>query len=133
MLISFVDSFLKGHTTGEIIDPYVSVSFHDIKEGTNGDTSYEYVSDQKQTDVVNNNGFSPVFQTTMNFTVHNPDCSMVVFHVKESDVGLDDKVAHSAIPFSCLRKGYRSIPLYDNHNTRSSAFGMAVLFVEIMY
>ena len=49
------------------------------------------------------------------------------------DVGLDDKVAHSAIPFSCLRKGYRSIPLYDKHDTRSGPFGFALLFVEISY
>jgi len=170
-----------GHTTGEIIDPYVSVALHDIKEGVlagnsaekqskgerteptrniaSGTTSilkattgnktkaggegneevldaaatYEATKEEYETPVVNNNGFAPVFQTTMNFTVHNPDCAMVVFHVKERDVGLNDWVAHSAIPFSCLRKGYRNVPLFDNHDTRSGAFNFASLFVEIMY
>ncbi|CAB9512209.1 Inactive phospholipase C-like protein 1 [Seminavis robusta] len=121
-----------GSTTGEIIDPYVQVSLHDIKEGNNGG-DYEPSVDTQSTDFVNNNGFSPVFQRTFQFYISNPDCAMICFDVFEKDVDFDDKVAHTAIPFSCLRKGYRSILLYDNHNTRSGAFGFATLLVEVIY
>ena len=122
-----------GDTTGEIIDPYVMVSVHDIQEGSGADTNYEATVDSQKTEYVENNGFCPVFQHSCSFKVHSPQCAMVCFDVLEKDVALDDKVGHSAIPFSCLRKGFRSIPLYDNHNTRSGAFGFAYLFVEISY
>lgn len=123
----------QGNTTGEIIDPYVNVSLHDIKEGSGVDTNYELLVDSKTTDFVENNGFSPVFEHTVSFKVHAPDCAMVNFNVQEKDVGFDDMVAHSSIPFACLRRGFRSIPLYDNHNTRSGAFGFASLLVEINF
>lgn len=122
-----------GQTKGEIIDPYVNVSLHDIREGSGADTNYEAVVDSQKSQFVENNGFCPVFEHSCTFKVHSPDCAIINFDVQEKDVALDDKVAHSAIPFSCLRKGFRSIPLYDNHNTRSGAFGFASLFVEIHY
>jgi phosphatidylinositol phospholipase C, delta len=121
-----------GCTNGEIIDPYVQVSLHDIKEANYGG-EYEATTDTQKTDCVIDNGFSPVFQRTFQFYISSPDCAMLCFDVKERDVAVDDKVAHSAIPFSFLRKGYRSIPLYDNHNTRSGSFGFATLLVEVMY
>ena len=121
-----------GSTTGEIIDPYVQVSLHDIKEANYGG-EYEATFDTQKTDAVMDNGFSPVFQRTFQFYISSPDCAMLCFDVKERDVAMDEKVAHSAIPFSFLRKGYRSIPLYDNHNTRSGVFGFASLLVEVIY
>jgi C2 domain/Phosphatidylinositol-specific phospholipase C, Y domain len=122
-----------GDTQGEIIDPYVMVSLHDIREGSGADTIYEAIVDSQKTPCVDNNGFCPVFEHTCTFKVRSPECAMIHFDVREKDVAIDDKVGHSAIPFTCLRKGYRSIPLYDIHNTRSGAFGFAFLLVEISY
>ena len=50
-----------------------------------GDVTYDAASEQHSTDVIQNNGFFPVFQTTMNFTVHSPECAMLLFDVKESE------------------------------------------------
>jgi len=122
-----------GHVTGEIIDPYVGVSLYDIKEGDGADTSFENVEETKYTKYVDDNGYCPVFQETFEFTVRCPDCAIFLFDVNEKDVAVDDKVGHSAIPCSCMRKGFRSIPLYDNDNTRSGAFGFATLLVEITF
>ena len=118
-------------TTGEIIDPYVVVTLYDAKETTGkGVTELTRVH---KTGFVDNNGFSPVWQEVADFTVHNRDCAILCFEVKEKDVAMDDKIGHSAIPISCLRQGYRSIALYDSHNTRSGPFGSASIFVEIVY
>lgn len=95
-----------GDTTGEIIDPYVMVTLHDIREGSGPDTNYEATVDCQKTNFVDNNGFSPVFQHTCRFQVHSPECAMINFEVKEKDAAVDDKVALSAIPFSCLCKGF---------------------------
>lgn len=120
----------SGAMYGEIIDPYVVLTVHDIRESSKG---YNETAESYKTAFVENNGFSPVWQEAADFTVHNRDCAIVSFAVWEKDMALDDKIAHSAIPFPCLRKGYRSIPLYDAHNTRSGPFGTASLFVEIIY
>lgn len=53
--------------------------------------------------------------------------------MKEKDVGQDDKIGGAAIPFSCLRKGIRSIPISDLHNTRFGPYGSASLLAEIQY
>lgn len=45
-----------GATSGEIIDPYIQLSTHDVKEGDNG---YEYVSESITTEYVDDNGFYP--------------------------------------------------------------------------
>jgi phosphatidylinositol phospholipase C delta len=58
---------------------------------------------------------------------------MVQFSLKESDIALDDKVGEAAIPVNCLRKGYRSIQLYDLNNTRTGAFSFATLLVDIQF
>lgn len=122
----------KGAKYGEIIDPFVKVTVHDVKEGSK--KKEHFVSESQHTSSVSNNGFRPVWKSSpMNFTIESPDVAMIQFTVWERDVvTLNEPLADSAIPFSCLRRGYRSVALYDPaSNARSGAFGFASLLVEI--
>lgn len=121
------------------------------------------------TDIVNNNGFCPVWNQPddTQFVVSSPQVAIVEFDLQVSvlissihafsalqpdlslltlnqpahttnpltfqdqDLGFDDKVATAAIPVRCLRKGYRSVQLYDANNTRTGPFGFANLLVEV--
>mmetsp|Transcript_9705 Transcript_9705/g.14902 ORF Transcript_9705/g.14902 Transcript_9705/m.14902 type:complete len:839 (-) Transcript_9705:154-2670(-) len=123
----------NGATEGEYIDPYVLVAVHDVKN-ENGKESY-VTSKVLETKTEDDNGFCPMWNQTKfeTATIHNPDVAMIEFSLQESDPLIDDNVANASIPFSCLRRGYRSIQLYDTHNTRSGPFGFATLVVEIDY
>ena len=120
-----------GEKTGETIDPYVTVTLHDIKKEENGKLVYETSSHTTAT--VQDNGFCPIWseKTPREFIVNSPQVAMLHFSLKEKDIGLDDKVADAAIPISLLRKGYRSIQLFDKNGSRTGAFGFATLLVDI--
>lgn len=121
-----------GEDLGEVIDPYVSVTVHDVEQAEG--IGYKEVCHSFTTKVVEDNGFYPVWNETFCCEIHNPDVAIISFQVDEKDVGKkDDKVAQSSIPFSCLRKGVRSVPLYDMHNTRHGPFSCATLLVNVKY
>lgn len=121
----------KGAKSGETIDPYVQVMVHDVTSSEDG--SLSFVQTNHTTGTVNDNGFCPVWneEAAKTFPVHSPEIAMVQFSLREADIGLDDNVGYAAIPISCLRKGYRSIQLYDSNNTRTGPFSYASLLVEI--
>jgi hypothetical protein len=122
----------NGDTVGETIDPYVTVTVHDV---VGNETKEEYKSSSYFTSVVNDNGFAPVWNESEfhSFEIQFPQVAMVQIALMESDVTLDDKVASASIPFSCLRRGYRSIQLHDLNGTRTGPFSMATILVEIDY
>lgn len=121
----------KGAKTGELVDPYVQVDLHDVRLGANN--IEEHVKVPFKTPRVNDNGFNPVWKkgATKEFKVHSRDIAMIHFRIVDDDLGKDDKIASSSIPISCLRKGYRSIQLYDLNNTRTGPFNSSILFVKI--
>jgi hypothetical protein len=120
-----------GAKDGELVDPYISVEVHDVCIASDSEKE-EYVATTSQTSAVENNGFCPVW-TDANFTfkVHTPDVAMLMFKIIDDDYGYDDIIASSAIPFSCLRQGYRIVQLYDQNNTRTGPFQYSNLFVKI--
>jgi hypothetical protein len=122
-----------GKKSGEYIDPYVTVTLHDVKEKDEGKATY--VSASFTTNTVSDNGFYAVWddKAMKEFTVVSPSVAMLQFSVKDSDigVGLDEHIADVAIPCNRLRSGYRSVQLYDKYNSRSGAFGFAKLLVQI--
>ncbi len=125
----------QGSKSGYAIDPFVKVTVHDVKPLEHHHKEHA-VSQTQQTISVSDNGFRPVWKSDpMTFSIDCPDVAMIHFSVWERDlVALTDPLADSAIPFSCLRKGYRSIALYDSSsNTRTGPFGFATLLVEISY
>mmetsp|Transcript_3276 Transcript_3276/g.8791 ORF Transcript_3276/g.8791 Transcript_3276/m.8791 type:complete len:829 (+) Transcript_3276:1-2487(+) len=123
----------RGSKKGELIDPYVEIDLHDVRIGNA--TVEEHVKETFTTSTVNNNGFCPVWKNgnLAEFEVHNPDAAMIHFRIIDDDIGANDKIASSAIPFSCVRKGYRSVQLYDEQNTRAGPFESSSLFVKIEY
>jgi hypothetical protein len=121
----------EGAKAGEIIDPYVSVTIHDVMRGK--DAKLGYVSQSHTSATVDNNGFCPVWDESASteFMVYSPYVAMIQFDLWENDLDFDDKVAQAAIPIRHLRTGYRSIKLYDRNNSRAGSFRFATLLVEI--
>ena len=121
----------RGAKNGETIDPYVTITVHDVIHGKNATATLATKS--LSTKSITDNGFCPVWNDLKDdqFVVHSPDVALVQFSLNEQDVALDDRVADSVIPLPCLRQGYRSIQLYDHNNTRTGPFGFATLLVEI--
>lgn len=121
-----------GDTIGETIDPYVKVTVHDVVAS---DDNQVFKTSSHSTPTIDNNGFCPVWNEKEfhSFSVEFPEVAMVHFSLMDADVAVDDKVADASIPFSCLRRGYRSIQLYDRYGSRSGPYSMATLLVEIDY
>lgn len=114
----------KGVRAGDCIDPYIKISVFDIKKGEKGSvTSYP-------TSIAPSNGFCPIWlQEKFSFTVEKWSVAMLQLTVL--DKTKDDFIASASIPTSCLRRGIRSVKLYDVTNTRSGAFDFARLLVDI--
>ena len=120
----------NGEKIGEAIDPYVKVELHDVKIRNNG--KEQYYTEASMTKTVNDNGFCPVWEHKgKQFNVVNTDVAMLLFQMVDEDIGLGDKIASAAIPVSCLRQGFRSVQLYDHHNSRVGPFHYATLLVHI--
>ena len=119
--------------SGDCIDPYVKVSVHDVR---NGDK--EVVS-TFQTNPFLANGFFPIWNSDkFSFQIENTEVAMLQLSVydKKSSIAsaatsTDMMIASASIPISCLRKGLRSVKLYDTSNTRSGAFDFASLLIDI--
>ncbi|XP_071999064.1 1-phosphatidylinositol 4,5-bisphosphate phosphodiesterase eta-1 isoform X5 [Engystomops pustulosus] len=86
---------------GEIIDPFVEVEII----GLPADCCKE------QTRVVDDNGFNPVWEETLTFTVHMPEIALVRFLVWDHDPIGRDFVGQRTVAFSSLMPGYRHVYL----------------------
>ncbi|KAM4770806.1 1-phosphatidylinositol 4,5-bisphosphate phosphodiesterase eta-1 isoform 1-T1 [Rhinophrynus dorsalis] len=95
---------------GEIIDPFVEVEII----GLSVDCCKE------QTRVVDDNGFNPVWEETLTFTIHMPDIALVRFLVWDHDPIGRDFVGQRTVAFSSLMPGYRHV--YLDGLTEASIF-----------
>ncbi|XP_004407474.1 PREDICTED: 1-phosphatidylinositol 4,5-bisphosphate phosphodiesterase eta-2 [Odobenus rosmarus divergens] len=86
---------------GEIIDPFVEVEVI----GLPVDCSKE------QTRVVDDNGFNPVWEETLVFTVHMPEIALVRFLVWDHDPIGRDFIGQRTLAFSSMMPGYRHVYL----------------------
>ena len=117
--------------TGDCINPYVRVSVYDVKRG-NKESTITYA-----TEYVANNGFFPIWNgDEFSFQIENHETAMLHMSVLDKGSAIanathDELIASSSIPISCLRKGLRSVKLFDTSNTRSGAFDFASLLVDI--
>ncbi|TSK38415.1 1-phosphatidylinositol 4,5-bisphosphate phosphodiesterase eta-1 [Bagarius yarrelli] len=84
---------------GEIIDPFVEVEII----GLPVDCCKE------QTRVVDDNGFNPVWEETLSFTLHMPEIALVRFLVWDHDPIGRDFVGQRTVAFSSLMPGYRHV------------------------
>ncbi|XP_041419294.1 1-phosphatidylinositol 4,5-bisphosphate phosphodiesterase eta-1 isoform X3 [Xenopus laevis] len=95
---------------GEIIDPFVEVEMI----GLPVDCCKE------QTRVVDDNGFNPVWEETVTFTVHMPEIALVRFLVWDHDPIGRDFVGQRTVAFNSLMPGYRHV--YLDGLTEASIF-----------
>ncbi|XP_004639877.2 1-phosphatidylinositol 4,5-bisphosphate phosphodiesterase eta-1 isoform X2 [Octodon degus] len=86
---------------GEIIDPFVEVEIIGLPVDCCKD----------QTRVVDDNGFNPVWEETLTFTVHMPETALVRFLVWDHDPIGRDFVGQRTVTFSSLVPGYRHVYL----------------------
>ncbi|XP_057694249.1 1-phosphatidylinositol 4,5-bisphosphate phosphodiesterase eta-1 isoform X2 [Corythoichthys intestinalis] len=86
---------------GEIIDPFVEVEII----GLPIDCCKE------QTRVVDDNGFNPVWEETLSFTLHMAEVALVRFLVWDHDPIGRDFIGQRTVAFSSLMPGYRHVYL----------------------
>ncbi|XP_016887485.1 1-phosphatidylinositol 4,5-bisphosphate phosphodiesterase eta-1 isoform X2 [Cynoglossus semilaevis] len=86
---------------GEIIDPFVEVEII----GLPVDCCKE------QTRVVDDNGFNPVWEETLSFTLHMAEVALVRFLVWDHDPIGRDFIGQRTVAFSSLMPGYRHVYL----------------------
>ncbi|XP_068453110.1 1-phosphatidylinositol 4,5-bisphosphate phosphodiesterase eta-2a isoform X2 [Clinocottus analis] len=86
---------------GEIIDPFVEVEVL----GLPVDCCKE------QTRVVDDNGFNPMWEETLVFTVHMPELALVRFLVWDHDPIGQDFIGQRTIAFNSMIPGYRHVYL----------------------
>ncbi|XP_064159968.1 1-phosphatidylinositol 4,5-bisphosphate phosphodiesterase eta-2-like [Anguilla rostrata] len=86
---------------GEIIDPYVEVEIIGLPVDCCKD----------QTRVVDDNGFNPMWEETLVFTLHMPQIALVRFLVWDHDPIGRDFIGQRTIAFTSMLPGYRHVHL----------------------
>ncbi|KAL4503997.1 hypothetical protein ABPG72_022627 [Tetrahymena utriculariae] len=88
-----------------------------------------FVSNQ----VKNNSCYNPQFENCIaDFTVYIPELAFVIFQVYDNS-DCQDRIAQYAIPVSCIRKGFRTIPLLDSQlNPIPNSFLFAHITIEVL-
>lgn len=120
----------RGESTGDCVDPFVRISAFDVKvEGKEIVTVH-------QTDPFPGNGFFPIWNhEKFTFIIENAAVAMLHISVfdreKGAVVGSEEFLAGASIPVACLRRGIRSVKLFDANNTRSGPFDFACLLVDL--
>lgn len=113
-----------------ISNPRVFVELHDVMVRSGHGERFK-ISKHK-IDCSNKNGFFANFEDKgKKFAVETPDVAMLVFRVEQNS-SKGKILSTTAVPVSCIRKGYRSVQLYDVDNTRRGHFASATLLVFVM-
>ncbi|XP_037237337.1 1-phosphatidylinositol 4,5-bisphosphate phosphodiesterase eta-2 isoform X6 [Falco rusticolus] len=86
---------------GEIIDPFVEVEVIGLPVDCF----------KEQTRVVDDNGFNPMWEETLVFTVHMPEIALIRFLVWDHDPIGRDFIGQRTIAFSSMMPGYRHVYL----------------------
>ncbi|KAM9850436.1 1-phosphatidylinositol 4,5-bisphosphate phosphodiesterase delta-4-like [Aulostomus maculatus] len=104
---------------GSIVDPLVRVEIFGVPQD----------QAKEETSHINNNGFNPVWNETLNFVVHTPELALVRFVVEDYDkASRNDFIGQFTLPFTCIQAGYRHIHLLSKDGT---AIPPSSLFVNI--
>uniref|UniRef100_A0A8C4I9S8 Phosphoinositide phospholipase C n=1 Tax=Dicentrarchus labrax TaxID=13489 RepID=A0A8C4I9S8_DICLA len=105
---------------GSIVDPLVRVEIYGVPQD----------QAREETSHINNNGFNPVWNETLNFVIHTPELALVRFVVEDYDkASRNDFMGQFTLPFTCLQAGYRHIHLLSRDGT---AIPPSSLFVNII-
>ncbi|XP_068602512.1 1-phosphatidylinositol 4,5-bisphosphate phosphodiesterase delta-4 [Brachionichthys hirsutus] len=91
-----------------IVDPLVRVEIYGVPRDQN----------KEETSHINNNGFNPVWNETLNFVIHTPELALVRFVVEDYDKATrNDFIGQFTLPFLCIQAGYRHIHLLSRDGT----------------
>uniref|UniRef100_A0A8C7YT94 Phosphoinositide phospholipase C n=1 Tax=Oryzias sinensis TaxID=183150 RepID=A0A8C7YT94_9TELE len=93
---------------GSIVDPLVRVEIHGVPMD----------QAKQETRYIENNGFNPVWQDSLRFTIHTPELALVRFVVEDYDkTSKNDFVGQYTVPLTCMQQGYRHIHLLSRDGT----------------
>ena len=81
-----------------------------------------------KSEVVKDNGLNPLFSLNSDFKIFSPEQAFIKFEVFDKDVMSSELLGRFAVPFNCIRPGYRVVPLLD-HNLNSIKH--CYLFVKV--
>uniref|UniRef100_A0A8D2LHS5 Phosphoinositide phospholipase C n=1 Tax=Varanus komodoensis TaxID=61221 RepID=A0A8D2LHS5_VARKO len=102
-----------------IVDPRVMVEIQGVQRD----------NEKKQTRVIDNNGFNPMWQETFEFEIDVPKLALVRFMVEDFDLSTkNDFIGQFTAPFTSLKQGYRHIHLVTRNGDQ---YPSATLFVHI--
>jgi len=111
----------SGTPKGEVIDPYVKIHIFGVAEDLK----------KYKSKVIANNGFNPVWNETVPFSVSHPEVAELVFDVYDQDkLSKDDFIGFAAVPIPSLKPGYRSIHLFD---AKGALIVGASLYVHVSF
>lgn len=81
------------------------------------------------------NGLNPVWNEKRGAVfdnIKNSDCAVILFSVWDyNEGGVEEFIAAAGIPLSCMREGYRSVPLFDSNHMKCGAHAFTSLFVHV--
>ncbi|KAM4608994.1 1-phosphatidylinositol 4,5-bisphosphate phosphodiesterase delta-4 [Polymixia lowei] len=93
---------------GSIVDPLVRVEVYGVPQD----------QAKEETSHIQNNGFNPVWNETLNFVVHMPELALVRFVVEDYDkASRNDFIGQFTLPFTSIQAGYRHIHLLSKDGT----------------
>ena len=85
-------------------------------------------------ETVKKNGLNPIWDEDKGTTFENikdPDSAIIMLSVWDfNGDGAEDFIAAGAVPISCMRQGYRSVPLFDVNHMRCGAHAFTSLFIH---
>ena len=94
----------------DVVDPYVEVSLRGA--------SIDEIENSKvfRSIVVQNNGFNPLFRLNCQFKLSCPELAFIIFKVFDQEITMTDRaIGWNAIPFGCMRAGFRLLPLLNSN------------------
>ena len=69
----------------------------------------------QSTHVISGNGFNPCWNCDVQFNIFMPEIAVLLFTISDSVTTIGSKViAYYSIPISCIRTGYRIVPLFSS-------------------
>uniref|UniRef100_A0A673HDT2 Phosphoinositide phospholipase C n=1 Tax=Sinocyclocheilus rhinocerous TaxID=307959 RepID=A0A673HDT2_9TELE len=91
-----------------IVDPLVRVEIYGVP--------LDQV--KQETKYIDNNGFNPHWNETLQFTIHTPELALVRFVVEDYDkASRNDFIGQYTLPFTCIQPGYRHVHLLSKDGT----------------
>lgn len=91
----------SGKELGQIVNPFIEIQIHGIEKD----------KATACTKVVQNNGFNPVWNEKFTFPIRMMEICMVTFRVYSKSVFKNHLLCQYSIPISCVRNGFRVLPL----------------------